>query len=98
MSAHEGEVVNSLKDDSKRSKSLEDLPSNEARYVDEVRIGFDAYKFVLVFQQSEEITKEGSCQTRIIFGPETAKIFLENFQNAIKDYENFFKIKLGMEN
>lgn len=60
-------------------------------YADCFRIGHSAYKFVFDFGQvvtnGEEATR---FHTRVITGPNTAKVLIETVERSIKDYENQF--------
>ena len=59
-------------------------------YADCFRIGHSAYKFVLDFGQFAPDGKEKCFHTRVITGPDTAKMLAETVGRSIKDYEHQF--------
>ena len=59
-------------------------------YADSFRIGHSAYKFVLDFGQSTSDGGEKCFHTRVITGPDTAKVLVETVGRKIKDYEHQF--------
>jgi len=75
-----------VKNDSNWGQSL----NTEGRYADEVGIGFDAYKFVLDFEQSRLMNGERVLNSRVVMGPDTAKNFLKTFQQSMREYEEQF--------
>ena len=60
-------------------------------YADCFRIGHSAYKFVLDFGQFASEGETKKCfHTRVFTGPDTAKAFLETFEQSIRQYEAQF--------
>lgn len=59
-------------------------------YADDVWIGFDAYRFVLIFKQTKA-DSNGHFQKRIVLGPDTAKSLFEIFKQAIHEYQNKYE-------
>ena len=59
-------------------------------YADCFRIGHSAYKFVLDFGQIAPDGGEKCFHTRVITGPDTAKVLVETVGQSIKDYEKQF--------
>ena len=63
----------------------EDAPPLEARYANFVKIGHNAYEFVLDFGQSYG-DAEPQFHTRIVLGPAYAKALLETLGASVKAF------------
>lgn len=77
-------------DEFQRPAEFNDRPDHEGRYADEVRVGYDAYKFVLDFGQQDLVGKGKNFHTRIILSPDAAKQLMEIFEEGIKDFQQTF--------
>ena len=59
-------------------------------YADSFRIGHSAYKFVLDFGQFTPDGGKKCFHTRVITDPDTAKAYVEEFGQSIRQYEELF--------
>lgn len=62
----------------------------KAEYADCFRIGYSAHKFVLDFSQMSHQGKGNMFHTRVVTGPDTAKVLVESLRRSIKEYEEKF--------
>jgi hypothetical protein len=68
----------------------EDSGALNGVYADCFRIGHSAYKFVLDFGQEGPEKPTAIFHTRIVMGPDDAKVFLDTFKEAVRQYEGQF--------
>ena len=59
----------------------------EARYANCLKVGHNAFEFVLVFGQLYADRHDMLSHTRIVTGPQYAKVFLEILSGSIDQYE-----------
>ncbi len=84
--------------DDGRSARSGDPPGNEpleGRYANYVRIGHNAFEFLLDFGQfysegREPEAREPLMHTRIVTSPTYAKVFLDTIRDSIAQYEAAF--------
>lgn len=62
----------------------------EARYANYVRVGHNAFEFLLDFGQFYGGDPEPVAHTRIVTSPTYAKVFLETIRDSIEQYEATF--------
>lgn len=79
--------------DDGRSARSGDPPGNEpleGRYANYVRIGHNAFEFLLDFGQFYPEGREPLVHTRIVTSPIYAKVFLDTIRDSIAQYEAAF--------
>lgn len=62
----------------------------EARYADNFKVGYTAFKFVFDFGQFHPGSGKTQSHTRITTSPITAKVFFEMLRESIEHYEQSF--------
>ncbi|MGX2041070.1 DUF3467 domain-containing protein [Methylocaldum sp. MU1018] len=64
----------------------------EGKYANYVKVGHNAFEFVLDFGQVYSEAEEPQLHTRIVTSPVYAKAFLETLRDPIDQYEHRFEI------
>jgi hypothetical protein len=62
----------------------------EGRYANALKVGHNAFEFLLEFGQTTEDDSEVRCLCRIVTSPAYAKAFLQTLQESIERYEETF--------
>ena len=80
------------------SKNSQDDGKFEGRYANYVKVGHNAFEFILDFGQFYLESEEAQFHTRIITNPIYAKALLETLREALEQYEQTFGVIQEDEN
>lgn len=69
------------------SESMQDAHKLEGRYANYVKIGYNAFEFVLEFGQCYDDEKNAYIHSKIISSPVYVKEFFRTLQKSLEEYE-----------
>ncbi len=73
-----------------KASETDETQDREGRYADAFRIGHSAYRFVLDFGQFSSPKGKTHFHTRIIVGPDNARVFIATLEQSLREYEGQF--------
>jgi hypothetical protein len=76
----------------RESKNSQDNSKLEGRYANYIKVGHNAFEFILDFGQFYPKSEEAQFHTRIITNPIYAKALLETLREALEQYEQTFGV------
>jgi hypothetical protein len=68
----------------------EERPATEWRYANCIRVGHNAFEFLLDFGQVSETGEPATSAVKIVTNPQFAKALRETLDEAIREYEQTF--------